>query len=273
MSIRTEALGAQVAAFGWDRKRSRRLFWIHFPLFVLHVPLAFAIIGLPGAFLFGYFALRSFRRWRAVAPVFAIHEHGFVDRRGGPALRHRFDALAQYTFIDRDVRLAFPFSFIRLHGVALTAKLRGRHFFVNEHLASIRECVALLQEGIVRQRLPAARDVLNADGILHFGPLRMDRLGLHIGRRTLTWGEFRGLQLVMWRTGRRRREPALRILDIAGAQWEIVARDGLADPAVFVLLCAERRKFDAAPLLDAFCGWSSGDVARAEEVQYPVVMP
>src|SRR5690606_36821386 len=87
MSISTEALGAQVAAFGWDRKRSRRLFWIHFPLFVLHVPLAFAIIGLPGAFLFGYFALRSCCRWRAAAPVFVIHEHGFVVRRAGQALR------------------------------------------------------------------------------------------------------------------------------------------------------------------------------------------
>src|SRR5690606_24652623 len=107
MSISTEALGAQVAAFGWDRKRSRRLFWIHFPLFALHVPLAFAIIGLPGAFLFGYFALRSFRRWRRSGPVLEIHEHGFIDRRAGQALRHRFEALAHYTFIDRDVRLAF----------------------------------------------------------------------------------------------------------------------------------------------------------------------
>lgn len=270
MTISTDELGAPVAAFTWDRNRSRRLFWVHFPLFALHVPLAFVIIGLPGALLFGYFALRSFRRWRNPEPVFEIREHGFVDRRGALALRHRFEELAGYKYVDRVFRLAFPFSFVRMEGVALAAKLRGRYFYVNEHLAGIRECVLLLQEGIVKQRLPAARAAIRGNETLRFGALRMDGLGLHLGRRSLAWDRFGGLGIVVWRT-RRWREPALQILDVAGTPWEALARSALTDPAVLVLLCAERRDFDAAPLLERLCGWNGGRGEQAEEAQHRVL--
>lgn len=264
MTSNTIELGAPRASFAWDEQRARRMFWVHFPLFVLHVPLALAIIGLPGAFLFGYFALRFFRRWRNRAAVFEIYEHGFIDRRRALAVRHRFDRLADHMIIDRALRLPFPFSFVRMHGTALTAKLRGKHFYVNEHLADIRQCVALLQEGIVRQRLVIARDALARNETLRFGPFRMDNLGLHLDNRMLAWNTFGGLQIVMWRIGKRR-EPALRIFDIAGAQWDIATRNGLADPAVFMVLCAERRGFDAAALLESFCGWNGGSSLRSEE--------
>ena len=49
------------------------------------------------------------------------------------------------------------------------------------------------------------------------------------------------LRLGAWRVGRRQ-ERALQILDGNGQPWDVVTRNELLDPALFILLAADRRE-------------------------------
>jgi len=243
-----------VAAFGWDRRRARTLFWTHFPLALLHLPLAFAVIGLPGFMFFGWFALRSFRRLRHGKPVFELYEHGFVDRRHGLVRRYRYEALAGYSLIDQLWRFPFPFGFIRIQHLGLVTRIERRHFVVNEHLENIRECIALMQQGALRQRFAHARQAIDAGSRLQFGHLGMSSAGLHAGKRVLGWASFADVRTGELRS-RRRSEHALQIIDATGQPWEIVTRSGLTEPALFIALLAERQSaIDTHALLRDLCG-------------------
>ncbi|HLU61166.1 MAG TPA: DUF6585 family protein [Gammaproteobacteria bacterium] len=250
---RTMDLGARIAAFHWDRKRARRLFLVHFPLALIHLPLAFAIIGLPGLLLFGYFALRSWRRWSSRTPAIELHEHGGVDHRGAHSVRFRYEELHRYQLINRVLRFPFPFSFLSMHGMALTASLRGRHFLVNEHIEDIAACIATLQAGILRQRLPTMRAALEAGEMLRFGPFAMSNAGISLGRRLLAWEQMAGVRGGSWQMGRQV-DPALMFIDANGQRWDVATRSGLADPALFIALIADRKPLEPPTLLRDFCG-------------------
>lgn len=249
--------GECIAAFGWDRQRARTLLWVHGPLALLHLPLAFVIIGLPGFLLFGWFALRSFRRLRHRKPVFELYENGFVDRRQGLVRRYRYDALAGFSLIDVLWRFPFPLSFLRVENIGLVARIERRHFVVNEHVENIRACIALMQQGALRQRLAHAREVIDSGGQLRFGHLVMSPAGLHAGKRALGWDALADVRPGTWQT-RRRTQPALQIIDAAGERWEIITRSELTEPALFLTLVGERRPaISTSALLQGFCDMTS----------------
>lgn len=254
MPVTANDLGSVIAAFNWDRRRARTLFWVHFPLALVHLPLAFVFIGLPGFALFGWFALRSWRRWRNTRPVFELHENGITDRRNALPQRLRYDELTGYRIINRRWRFPFPFSFVRIHHIGLTARAGGKHFFVNEHLDGITHCVALLQQGMIRQRLPVLREQIANGMEARFGHLRVSGAGLHLAKKTLPRTSFGALRPGVWQVGRRQ-ELALQLLDVEGKPWEILTRNELPDPALFILLLAELHEgIDVAVLLRDFCG-------------------
>jgi hypothetical protein len=179
----SEQLGSRLGEFGWNKGRAKFLLGAWIALFVISLPLALALIGLPGLILSIYFIYRSLKRLSGTKPVLLLYQQGLIDyRQGTPGV-----------ICYEDIKALF-LSVVRTNGVlnyVLTLETKnGRKTKIDEHVANVDHLRTVLEEQLVQHQLPAMIANYQQGNAIEFGRLTLTQAGLAAGKRRLPWSEF-----------------------------------------------------------------------------------
>ncbi len=221
----SEQLGVVLGEFGWNKGRAKFLLGAWIALFVISLPLALAIIGLPGLILSIYFIYRSLKRLRGTQPIVSLYQQGLIDLRKGTPEVIRY----------ADIKTLF-LSVVRTNGVlnyVLTLETNnGRKTKIDEHVANVDQLRTVLEEQLVQHQLPAMIANYQQGNPVEFGRLTLTQEGLSAGKRLLPWSEFESADI------QRRSNSVAFFIRQKGSQqdWFYSPRDDFPNLALFFAL-------------------------------------
>lgn len=178
-----EDLGHAIGEFGWNKGRAKFLVGAWIFIFLISLPIALFLIGLPGLIASIYFIQRSLKRLRSKEPVILVYQHGLVDRRQKTADIIRYEEI-------KNLLLSVVVINGVLNYVVTLETQTGRKIKIDEHVANVDHLRTLLEEQLLQLQLPATIAAYLQGTPIVFGNLTLTQAGLSAGKRTLLWSEF-----------------------------------------------------------------------------------
>jgi hypothetical protein len=147
---------------------------------------AFAIAG-----LFGYLC------YLGVTTRAQVYEHGFSYTKGNSTYNYRWDEIESIwqhivTYQIRLLLFHIPIS----TGYKFTiCKTTGETIKLNNTIRKIGELGGIIQQQVLKHKMPGAIETYNNGGTLQFGKLSISQMGINNGKETVPWEQIGGVQI------------------------------------------------------------------------------
>ncbi len=220
-------LGNLLGELGWNKGIARSLLFVWLFLFLpflLLLLFSFILIGPFGFILLGYYIYQLYQagtRLLTTKPVLLVYEQGLIDGR------KRSIQVIHYADI-KNIYIAVVMSQYQL-----TLETQNKKKIkIDENIANVDHLRIILEEQILRQKLPDVIALYQQGNSVVFDNLQVSQTGLMAGKRILPWSEFGTADIQ--RSGK---FVFLIIYQKDGKQeWAAVRRNSLPNIALFLAL-------------------------------------
>lgn len=175
------------------------------------VALVGSLVGALAVYI--YAGARKLRRW------VRFHTNGLILQDGGEMAAIRWEDIVSLTGL---LPVSFRGAPVHLGGPMQITLRDGRRFRLAAGYQDLDVLASLLHEKVLTRLLPPAREALQRGERLSLGPVQVDRAGLHINEKSLSWSECQGVSftaddLQILQAGGRRPWQSLKIAQLPNA--------------------------------------------------------
>jgi hypothetical protein len=126
-----------------------------------------------------------------------VYEHGFSYTRGYTTHNCRWDeidAIWQH-IVTYQVRLLIFYIPVSTGHKYTIRKTTGETIKLTNSIGKVGELGALIQQQVLKHKMPGAIETYNSGATLQFGKLNISQLGINNGKETIPWEQVSGVQL------------------------------------------------------------------------------